>query len=61
MSSEAVDRLEAQIAMAEMELKMIEIEINREVEPQKLSQLAADHQSKIDEIDELYRRWEESI
>ena len=61
LSQEALDRLEAQIAMAEMELKLIEHEINSEVDPQKLSQLAADHQSKLNEIDELYRRWEESV
>ena len=61
LSQEAIDRLEAQIAMAEMELKLLEHEINREVDPQKLSQLAVDHQSKLDEIDELYERWEGSV
>ncbi len=61
LSQEALDRLEAQIAMAEMELKMIEHQINHEVEPQKLSALAVEHQSKLVEIDELYKRWEESI
>ncbi len=58
---EAPDRLEAQILMAEMELKMIEHEINREVEPKKLSELAAAHQSKVVEIEQLYKRWEESV
>ena len=58
---ESPERLEAQIAMAEMELKLIEHEINSEVDPQKLARLAVDHQSKLDEIDDLYKRWEGSV
>ncbi|MBR1580028.1 MAG: ABC-F family ATP-binding cassette domain-containing protein [Selenomonadaceae bacterium] len=61
LSQEAVERLEAQIAMAEMELKLIEHEINSEVDPQTLSRLAVDHNAKLDEIDQLYKRWEESV
>ena len=60
-TKEAPDRLEAQILMAEMELKMLEHQINNEVDPQKLSALADDHQSKLVEIDQLYKRWEESV
>ena len=58
---DAPERLEAQILMAEMELKMLERQINGEVEPQKLSALALEHQSKITEIEELYKRWGESV
>ena len=45
--------------MAEMELKMIEHEINAATAPEKLTELAAAHEEKIAEIDELYLRWEE--
>ena len=58
-NEQAVEKIEAQIKMAEMELKMIEHEINGATEPQKLSELAAAHEEKIAEIDELYTRWEE--
>ena len=58
-NEQALDKIEAQIKMAEMELKMLEHEINRAVEPEKLSELAAAHVEKIAEIDELYTRWEE--
>ncbi|MBQ9478589.1 MAG: ABC-F family ATP-binding cassette domain-containing protein, partial [Selenomonadaceae bacterium] len=61
LSQEAVERLEAQIAMAEMELKLIEHEINSAVDPKTLSRLAVDHNAKLDEIDQLYKRWEESV
>ena len=58
-TEQALDKIEAQIKMAEMELKMLEHEINAAVEPEKLSELAAAHIGKISEIDELYTRWEE--
>lgn len=58
-NGQAVDKVEAQIKMAEMELKMIEHEINAEVKPERLTELAAAHEAKILEIDELYTRWEE--
>ena len=45
--------------MAEMELKMIEHEINGATAPDKLTELAAAHEAKLKEIDELYLRWEE--
>ena len=61
LSQEAVERLEAQIAMAEMELKLIEHEINSAVDPKELARLAVDHNAKLDEIDQLYKRWEESV
>ena len=48
------DRLEAQIKMAEMELKMLEREINSSTEPTKLAELAAAHEKKLQEIDNLY-------
>ena len=56
---QSTDKLEAQILMAEMELKMIEHEINSAVDGDKLKELAENHDNKIKEIDELYRRWEE--
>ena len=59
LNEQALDKIEAQIKMAEMELKMIEHEINGAVAPEKLTELAAAHASKITEIDELYLRWEE--
>ena len=58
VDTQALDKLEAQIKMAEMELKMLEHEINGAVDPQKLSELAAAHVDKVAEIDELYTRWE---
>lgn len=51
------ERLEAQIKMAEMELKMLEHEINSEVNPEKLTELAAAHEKKLLEIDELLELW----
>ncbi|MBQ9497391.1 MAG: ABC-F family ATP-binding cassette domain-containing protein, partial [Selenomonadaceae bacterium] len=59
LNEQALDKIEAQIKMAEMELKMIEHEINGAVAPEKLTELAAAHASKITEIDELHLRWEE--
>ena len=50
-----VERLEAQIKMAEMELKMLEHEINSSADPTKLSELAVEHEKKLQEIDELYK------
>ena len=58
-SEQALEKVEAQIKMAEMELKMIEHEINGASDPQKLTELAALHVAKLEEIDELYLRWEE--
>ena len=58
-NQQAVDKVEAQIKMAEMELKMLEHEINGAVTPERLTELAAAHEAKIAEIDELYLRWEE--
>ena len=58
-NEQAIDKVEAQIKMAEMELKMIEHEINAASEPEKLTALAAAHAAKIAEIDEFYSRWEE--
>lgn len=57
--NQSTEKLEAQILMAEMELKMIENEINNAVDGTKLKELAENHDSKIKEIDELYKRWEE--
>ena len=54
---ELPEKLEAQIAMAEMELKMIEYEINNEIDGEKLKELAENHDNKLKEIDELYERW----
>ena len=54
-----IEKLEAQIKMAEMELKMIEHEINSATEPSKLAELAAAHEAKLLEIDELYTAWAE--
>ena len=59
LNEQALNKVEAQIKMAEMELKMIEHEINRAVAPEKLTELAAAHVAKLAEIDELYSRWEE--
>ena len=43
--------------MAEMELKMLEREINSEVNPEKLTELAEAHEKKLSEIDELLEFW----
>ena len=51
------EKLEAQIKMAEMELKMLEREINSEVNPEKLTELAEAHEKKLSEIDELLEFW----
>ena len=59
VNTQAVDKVEAQIKMAEMELKMLEHEINGAVAPERLTVLAAAHAAKLVEIDELYTRWEE--
>ncbi len=58
-NEQALEKIEAQIKMAEMELKMIEHEINGATDPKKLTELAAAHVAKLEEIDELYSRWEE--
>ncbi|MBQ3442427.1 MAG: ABC-F family ATP-binding cassette domain-containing protein [Selenomonadaceae bacterium] len=60
-NEQALSKVEAQIKMAEMELKMIEHEINGAVEPDKLTALAAAHVDKLAEIDELYLRWEDLL
>jgi ATP-binding cassette subfamily F protein 3 len=59
LNEQAIEKIEAQIKMAEMELKMIEHEINGATAPDKLTELAAAHVAKLKEIDELYLRWEE--
>ena len=59
-NNQPIEKLEAQIKMAEMELKMIEHEINNAVDGEKLKELAENHDNKLKEIDELYERWEES-
>lgn len=59
LNEQAIEKIEAQIKMAEMELKMIEHEINGATAPDKLTELAAVHVAKLKEIDELYLRWEE--
>lgn len=59
LNEQALNKIEAQIKMAEMELKMIEHEINAATAPDKLTDLAAAHVAKLAEIDELYLRWEE--
>ena len=58
-NEQALEKIEAQIKMAEMELKMTENEINGATDPEKLTKLAAAHVAKLKEIDELYLRWEE--
>ncbi len=58
-NNQNIEKLEVQIKMAELELKMIEHEINNEIDGDKLKKLAEDHENKINEIDELYQRWEE--
>ena len=50
-----LEKLEAKIKMAEMELKMLEREINGEVTPAKLAELAEEHEHKLKELDELYQ------
>ncbi len=57
--NQSPEKLEAQISMAEYELKMIEHEINNAVDGEELKRLALEHENKIKEIDELYQRWEE--
>ena len=59
-NNQPIEKLEAQIKMAEMELKMIEHEINNAIDGEKLKELAKNHDNKLKEIDELYERWEES-
>ena len=61
INNQSTEKLEAQIAMAEMELKMIEYEINSTVDRDKLKELAENHDNKLREIDELYARWEELL
>ena len=51
------EKIEAQIKMAEMELKMLEREINSAVEPARLAELADLHEKKLREIDELLEIW----
>ena len=58
-NNQTIEKLEAQIAMAEMELKMIEHEINNAVDGEELKKLSTDHENKIKEIEELYQRWGE--
>ena len=53
------EKIEAQIKMAEMELKMLEHEINSEVNPEKLAELAKEHEKKLQEIDEFLKIWVE--
>lgn len=48
------EKLEATLKMYEMELKMLEHEINNAVDPAKLTELAAEHELKLKEIDALY-------
>ena len=54
LNESQLEKLEAKIKMTEMELKMLEREINGEVEPKKLAELAAEHELKLKELDELY-------
>ena len=58
-NNQTIEKLEAQIAMAEMELKMIEHEINNAVDGEELKKLSTDHENKIEEIENLYQRWGE--
>ena len=51
------EKIEAQIKMAEMELKMLEVEINSTTEPARLTELADLHEKKLREIDELLELW----
>ena len=51
------EKIEAQIKMAEMELKMLEVEINSTTEPARLAELADLHEKKLREIDELLVLW----
>ena len=48
------EKLEMKLKTAEMELKMLEHEINGEVDSKKLAELAAEHELKLKEIDDLY-------
>ena len=54
LNESQLEKLEAKIKMTEMELKMLEREINGEVEPKKLAELAAEHELKLKELDDLY-------
>ena len=49
--------MEAKIKMAEIELEMIEREINSSSDSAKLTELAAEHEKKLQEIDELLAIW----
>ena len=49
--------MEAKIKMAEIELEMIEREINSSSDSAKLTELAAEHEKKLQEIDELLAVW----
>lgn len=49
--------LEAKIKMAEIELEMIEREINSTADSEKLTELAEEHEKKLQEIDELLEIW----
>ena len=53
-SESQLEKLEMKLKMCEMELKMLEYEINNAVNPEKLAELAAAHELKLKEIDELY-------
>lgn len=53
-----LEKLDAQIKMAEMELKMLETEINSTAEPERLAELAKLHAEKLAEIDSLYLQLE---
>lgn len=54
ISEGQLEKLEAKLKMTEMELKMLEYEINGEVDPKKLAELAAEHKLKSQELEELY-------
>ena len=58
---EAIDRAEAEIAMAEAELKGIEYEMNQpdvQADPEESARVAAEYAAKEREIEERYARWE---
>ena len=58
---EMIDRAEAEIAMAEAELKGIEYEMNdpeAQSDPEKSQQLADAYAAKQVEIEERYAKWE---
>lgn len=57
---EAVQRLEAQIAMAEAELKGLEFEMNDpavQADPAKSQEIAEAYAAKEEEIEQLYEKW----